>query len=265
MVPCTFASLAAETDPPLALISVIMLALVAFATAVFSAIVGMGGGIVLLAVMLFFLDPLVVIPLHGAIQLVSNGSRAVAQRRHLQWSLIWRYSILLLPFGAVALALVSSVPEDAIKIVIGCFVLLATWRPQWLLVGARPEASNRNRRFILLGGVVGFLNILVGAVGPFIAPFFLNMDLSRQAIVGTKAACQGVGHLVKIILFGLAGFAFAAFLPLLALLVPMVLLGTWVGTRLLERVNERVFVALFKTVLTLVACWLIVSTWLLAG
>lgn len=242
-----------------------MLALVAFATAAFSAIVGMGGGIVLLAVMLFFLDPLVVIPLHGAVQLVSNGSRAVAQRRHLAWSLIWRYSILLVPFGAVALALVSSVPEDAITVLIGCFVLLATWRPQWLQVGAHPEAINRNRRFILLGGAVGFLNILVGAVGPFIAPFFLNMDLSRQAIVGTKAACQGFGHLVKILLFGLAGFAFAAFLPLLALLIPMVLLGTWVGTRLLERVNERVFTRLFKTVLTLVACWLIVSTLFLAG
>ncbi|MAJ47738.1 MAG: hypothetical protein CBC35_10815 [Planctomycetes bacterium TMED75] len=259
------ASIAPDAAPVLSAGTLLVLALVAFATAVFSAIVGMGGGIVLLAVLLFFLDPLVVIPLHGVIQLVSNGSRAVAQRRHLHWSLIWRYSILLLPFGAVALALVSSVPEDAIKVLIGCFVLLATWRPQWLLVGARPEAINQNRRFILLGAVAGFLNLLVGAVGPFIAPFFLNMDLSRQAIVGTKAACQGVGHLVKIILFGLAGFAFAAFLPLLALLIPMVLLGTWVGTRLLERVNERVFVALFKTVLTLVAGWLIVSTWLLAG
>ena len=99
------ATIASEAAPVLPAGTLLVLALVAFATAAFSAIVGMGGGIVLLAVLLFFLDPLVVIPLHGAIQLVSNGSRAVAQRRHLQWSLIWRYSILLLPLGAVALAL----------------------------------------------------------------------------------------------------------------------------------------------------------------
>ena len=261
----TLATLAAEPPPGLTIVPLVVLALVAFGTSVFSAIVGMGGGIVLLAVMLLFLDPLVAVPLHGAIQLVSNGSRAVAQRRHLAWPLIWRYSILLLPVGALAIGLVTSVPENAITILIGCFVLLATWRPQWLRVGTRPEAINLNRRFILLGGVVGFLNILVGAVGPFIAPFFLNMDLSRQAIVGTKAACQAVGHLVKIILFGLVGFAFSAFLPLLALLVPMVLLGTWVGTRLLERVDERVFIVLFKTVLTLVAAWLVVSSILSAA
>ena len=88
---------------------------------------------------------------------------------------------------------------------------------------------------------------------------------SAWAIVGTKAACQAVGHLVKIILFGLVGLAFSAFLPLLALLVPMVLLGTWVGTRLLERVDERVFIVLFKTVLTLVASWLVVSSILSAA
>ena len=90
------------------------LTVVAFGTSVFSAIVGMGGGIVLLSVMLLFLYPLVAVPLHGAIQLVSNGSRAVAQRRYLAWPLIWRYSTLLLPVGALAIGLVTSVPENAI-------------------------------------------------------------------------------------------------------------------------------------------------------
>jgi uncharacterized membrane protein YfcA len=113
--------------------------------------------------------------------------------------------------------------------------------------------------------VVGFLNILVGAVGPFIAPFFLNMDFSRQTIVGTKAACQTAGHLVKILLYGIVGFAFLTYLPLFAVMVPMVLLGTWVGSRLLEKVSDVSFVWLFKTVLTLVAAWLIVSTIILAA
>jgi uncharacterized membrane protein YfcA len=44
-----------------------------------------------------------------------------------------------------------------------------------------------------------------------------------------------------------------------------VLLGTWVGSRLLEKVSDVSFVWLFKTVLTLVAAWLIVSTIILAA
>jgi uncharacterized membrane protein YfcA len=91
------------------------------------------------------------------------------------------------------------------------------------------------------------------------------MDFSRQTIVGTKAACQTAGHLVKILLYGIVGFAFLTYLPLFAVMVPMVLLGTWVGSRLLEKVSDVSFVWLFKTVLTLVAAWLIVSTIILAA
>ena len=240
----------------------VVLAVVAFATAAFSAIVGMGGGIILLGSMLIFLDPIVAIPIHGAIQMVSNATRATVQRKHLAWSLIWRYAILLLPFGLIAMQLVVHIPGIYLKAFIGVFVLLATWRPGWLLIGTRPEAINANRRFVLLGGVVGFLNILVGAVGPFIAPFFLNMDFSRQTIVGTKAACQTCGHIVKILLYGLAGFAFLTWIPLFAIMVPMVIFGTKVGSRYLDRVDDKLFVRLFRTVLTAVAAWLILAAFL---
>ena len=60
------------------------LTFVGFATSILSAVVGMAGGITLLSVMLLFYDPLVAIPLHGVVQLISNSSRAVIQRRHLR-------------------------------------------------------------------------------------------------------------------------------------------------------------------------------------
>ena len=238
---------------------IVVLALTAFATAMLSAIVGMAGGIILLGTMLVFLDPIVAIPVHGAIQLVSNTTRATVQRKHLAWNLIWRYSLLLVPMAVIAMHIVTEVPQSLLKGMIGMFVLVATWRGKWLLLGTNPETIDVNRRFILLGGVVGFLTMLVGAVGPFIAPFFLNMGFARQTIVGTKAACQACGHIVKITLFGIAGFGFATYAPLFAVMVPMVIAGTWVGSRLLDKVNDRTFVIIFRSVLTLVASWLIVA------
>ena len=98
----------------------------------------------------------------------------------------------------------------------------------------------------------------VGAVGPLIAPFFLNIGLERRSVVGTKAACQTLGHLVKIAVFGVAGFAFAEWLTPLALLCVMVLVGTWLGSRLLEKVSEVWFIRLYKTVLTVIAIRLVV-------
>ncbi len=74
-----------------------VLGLAAFLTSILSAILGMGGGITLLALMLLFLEPLVAIPLHATVQLVSNGTRSLAQRRHIQWGILGLYALPLLP------------------------------------------------------------------------------------------------------------------------------------------------------------------------
>lgn len=230
-----------------------------FATAILSGIVGMAGGITLLAVILLFVEPLVAIPLHGAIQLVSNGSRSVFQRRHIQGWILARFAVLLVPAGMVGLYFARSLPPDATRLLIGVFVLIATWAPSLLLFGRHPEASDPKRRFFWLGGVSGALNVTIGATGPLLAPFFLNIGLTRQALVGTKAACQGLGHLVKIVLFGVTGFAFASYLPLLVVCAACVVAGTWVGTQLLERIDERSFTWLYKGILTLIALRLAIT------
>jgi uncharacterized membrane protein YfcA len=230
-----------------------ILAAAAFATSILSAVVGMAGGITLLAVMLLFLEPLVAIPLHGVIQLVSNMSRTAIQRRHVDVGILLRYSALLIPMGWVGIHLANALPAAAMRIMIGIFVLVATWFPGLLMLGTHPEATNPNRRFLVLGGVVGVLNMTIGATGPLIAPFFLNLGLDRRALVGTKAACQSLGHLVKIALFGAVGFAFAPHLELLVSAGACVVAGTWLGSRILERVSERFFRLLYMGVLTAIA------------
>lgn len=236
----------------------VALTLVGFATSILSAIVGMAGGVTLLSFMLLFYDPLIAIPLHGVVQLVSNSSRVVIHWEHLRWNLIARYSVLLSPLGFVGVEVSQQMPPSITRALIGVFVLVATWAPGMLLLGAHPENSEPNRRFLLMGGATGFLNPTIGATGPLIAPFFLNLGLTRFTLIGTKAACQALGHVAKIIVFGVVGFVYTAYLPLLAALSASVIIGTYVGTRILHGVNELWFIRLYKSVLTLVALHLVV-------
>jgi uncharacterized membrane protein YfcA len=236
-----------------------ILAAAALATSMLSAIVGMAGGIILLSVMLLFLEPLVAIPLHGVIQLVSNSSRTFIQRRHVHWSIIGSYAVLLLPASIVGLHIATALSPPVARLIIGVFVLAATWLPGLLLLGTHPERAEPRRRFLLLGGVVGTVNMTVGATGPLIAPFFLNLGLSRQSLVGTKSASQALGHAVKIAVFGFAGFAYPEYALVLALLCVLVVAGTWIGSHLLDHVSELWFTRLFKTALTLVALRLVIG------
>ncbi len=217
----------------------------------------MAGGIILLSVMVLFFEPVPAIALHGLIQLVSNASRSIIQRRHVQWRFTWRVALLLWPMGALGVQLTFALPPFVSRVLIGLFVLAATWRPAWLMLGTHPDEILPERRFVLLGGVVGFLGVLVGATGPLAAPFFLNLGLSRQGVVGTKAATQTLGHISKTLIFGFAGFAFGAYVPILVSMWLAVILGTWVGSRLLERVDERSFDVLYRGALTLVALRLV--------
>jgi uncharacterized membrane protein YfcA len=235
-----------------------VLAVAAFFTAVLSAVVGMAGGMTLLAVMLLFLPPLAAIPLHGAIQLASNFSRSVIQREHARYDLLWRYGWPLLPMGALGLLVATEIPERALEAAIGAFVLVATWRPSWLALGAR-LGGGTNARFTALGFAAGFLNVTIGATGPLVAPFFLNLGLSRQAVIGTQAGVQALGHVAKIALYAGFGFAFREHLALLALCGACTIAGTWIGSRLLDHISERAFTRLYKSVLTVLALQLLAS------
>jgi len=227
-----------------------------FATAILSGVLGMAGGIALLGVLLLSLPPLVAIPLHGVIQLVSNGSRVVVQRRHARFDWIAWYALPLLPAGLVGLSVAKQLPEALLEGAIGAVVLAATWLPKRGAPGAA-RARRPRTRFFALGAVSGFANMLLGAIGPMIDPFFLGLGLGRRALVGTKAACQTLGHAAKVALFGSAGFAFAEHAPLLVLGSLCAIAGTWLGSRLLDRLSEASFLWLYRVVLTALALRLV--------
>jgi len=223
-----------------------------FATAALSGVLGMAGGVALLAVLLLYLPPLAAIPLHGVIQLVSNGSRVIVQRRHVRFEWILWYALPLLPAGLVGLSVANALPEAALEVGIGVVVLAATWLPKRGGNGAA-RAPRPRLRFTTLGASTGFLGMVIGATGVLLDPFFLGLGLPRQALIGTKAACQALGHLNKVLLFGATGFAFAEHLPLLAVGSACAVGGTWLGSRVLDRISEATFLWLYRAVLTALA------------
>jgi uncharacterized membrane protein YfcA len=237
----------------------IVLCAASLLTAGVSAVLGMAGGIMLLAVMLLFLDPTVAIPIHALVQLASNSSRTVIHARSVRRDLLFPYVLLLLPAGALTLPLVQFAHADALRLGIGIFVLVATWRQRWLLLGVDPNLFPVRPRFALVGAGAGAIGPLVGATGPFIAPFFLGIGLTRFELIGTKAACQATGHLAKMVLFGIAGFAFLEYAGLMLGMAASVIAGTWLGTRLLKHIDDDRFTQLYKLTLTVVALRLVWS------
>jgi uncharacterized membrane protein YfcA len=235
--------------------SFIILIVAAFATSVVSAAVGVAGGLMLLAVMSVTLAPAKVVPLHGAVQLFSNGTRMIVFLGQVRWRIFLAYSVALIPGVALAVMLWSGSVLVYLRPVLGVFILLLLLQhrtqplmhhpPVWLYAG--------------LGLVGGFLAIFVGAVGPFLAPFYLRDDFDNEQTIATQAACQAFTHLCKLPAFLALGYDYTADMALLAALAGAVVVGTLVGKFILGRLSKRLFRIIYKSALALLAVYLIVA------
>ena len=233
----------------------LVIGIAAVATSVLSALAGLGGGIILLAVVAQFFVPAVAIPIHGGIQLVSNGSRAAILRKDIAWRSVGLSALLLFPASLVGVALATSVPAAATRLTIGIFVLIVAWRPGVL---KRQQADGLSDRTLVgVGAVSGFLNTTVGASGPVTSPFFKAVTASHTAFVATAGAAQVLAHLSKIVAFSLDDFSITDHILVIAIGAVGVTVGSWIGTRLLGRVSEEGLDLLFKVVLTALAVRLI--------
>lgn len=208
-----------------------------FATAVLSGVLGMAGGMILMAILVSVMSVSAAMMLHGAVQAVSNGSRTLFLWQHVQWRVLPPY-LIGAAIAVAVFAVLTVVPEAGVVLV---------------LMGAMPFAAratprlgrldmNRPVTAIACGAVVTAAQLLAGASGPLLDMFYLNSTLTRQQIVASKAITQTLGHLLKIAYYG-AIIGQPDSVPLWLYVAAMItaVAGTRVGTRLLDALADETF------------------------
>lgn len=209
------------------------------ATTFLAGVFGMAGGMILMGGLLLILPVADAMVLHGITQLAANGSRALLWGHHVRLRVVARYAVGLgLALGLFAA--ISFVPDRRLVfLVLGLSPFVGRALPPRFVpqVGHRTGAE-------LCGFLCTALQLLSGVSGPLLDVFFIRSDLDRRAIVATKAACQVISHVSKLIYFGIlvGGTSGAAVDPLtVALAISMAVLGTTLSRRVLERLSDADF------------------------
>jgi uncharacterized membrane protein YfcA len=238
-----------------------LLVLIAFFSSALTAVIGLGGGILLVSLMPGLLPAAAVVPVHGVVQLASNASRALFGLAHVDWPKVWRFALGAVLGAALGAPLVQFVDERLLPWLLGGFILLVTWLP----------GIGRIRwpgRFVGVGALQTFVSLFVGAAGPLISPLLLREGLERDRLVVTHGAMMTALHGMKLVTFALLGFSYTSHARLLLAMVVSVTLGSWAGTRLRGYLPEKRFRPLFRLLLTLLALRLLasgVAAWDAAG
>lgn len=227
------------------LVLVVLLSMAAFITSSITAAMGIGGGVVLLALMAQLVPPALLIPLHGAAQLMSNTNRVLVQRKFINWTYIQPFLLGSIVGGALITPLALYMPVAIGQLVLGMFIVLATWKSAWLSLSNWPPAAS--------GGITTGLSLVLGATGPLVMSVLPKSAWERQMVVGTHGMAMVIQHGLKIIAFSSLNISLVAYWPLLLGIGMATLAGNLVGAKLLKRIPEEKFTIILNWLLTALA------------
>lgn len=220
---------------------------ISFIGSLIAAALGLGGGLLVLATMTLVLPPTVLIPIHGVVQIGSNGFRAMLMRREILYRIAPAFIIGTLIGSYIGGHAVFALETWVLQLILGLFVIYATWAPGFH--SSNPGAA----KFLGCGVVGGFATMFIGGSGPLVAPFVRAATPTRQQFVATHASLMTFQHTFKVLAFGVLGFAFGPYIPLLVGLLAFGACGTYVGRAVLNLLPEKVFRIGLQAVLTLLA------------
>jgi hypothetical protein len=162
-------------------------------------------------------------------------------RRHAKWQHVWR----LFPWTAAGVVIgyfaLDRVTERQAKTMIGAIVLaLAITHIVRRRISGH-EAEHGAWYPPTIGVLAGFTTLVANAAGPLMAVYFLAMRLPKMDFVGTGAVFFLIMNFFKVPFMIHLGLINAASFELNLILLPAVLAGTWLGRKLLVKIDQRVF------------------------
>ena len=219
-----------------------------FASSFITAAFGIGGGALLLAIMASLMPPAALIAVHGVVQVGSNAGRMALLWRNVHWPALPWFALGSFVGIGIGGAVAVELRPQFVQIGIGVFVIYT------VLASAPKWFSNWP---VLTGLISSFLTMFFGATGLFVASFTKSHALPRHAHVATHATLMTVQHGLKVLAFGMLGFAFGPWVAVIAALILVGLLGTLSGKLVLNRLSDARFGLALNVLLVVISLRLI--------
>lgn len=224
---------------------------ISFFTSALTAAFGIGGGVILLIIMGYFLPIAAAIPIHGFVQFGSNAGRTFLLRKFIVWN-----KLLPFLFGSVfgawlGVDLVQIIPDWILKLILGAFTIIFTW----IKIPRLAEIGHTG--LVFFGLSTTFLSMFIGASGPLNLSVLEKIIKARQSLIASTGAVMTIQHFLKISVFWLSGFAFYTWMPLIIAMMVSGFAGTYFGIKFLHIIPENIFRKYLKIALTIISLDLI--------
>lgn len=164
-------------------------------------------------------------------------------RKHASWGPVWRLLPPAIAGMAIGFFLLDGMPEEWAKPVIGSLILVMV--ALQLVRQFAPDYAHRLAHSdgfgMAAGGFAGIATTIANAAGPVFQLYFLARRLPKMELIGVGARFFLLINLIKLPFMGGLSLTTWESLWLNLKLVPVILLGIFVGRCLLQMISQRVF------------------------
>lgn len=224
------------------------LAFIAFFTSTITSIIGLGGGMMLIAFLPSFLPVNAIVPVHGLTQLSSNFSRAIFSYQNIEYSILPKFLLGSLLGIAIFASILSLLPLKYMPLFISFYILLSLWSKKF------NKKIKKYENYFLIGFIQTGLSIVVGATGPLAMTLLLKQfGSNKDKVVSTAAALMSITHILKVLVFVYFGFVFFDYLGVIIAMIIASIFGSFIGLKLRNKIDGKKFVILVKILLTFLA------------
>ena len=204
-----------------------------------------GFGAVLIAVpMLAFVMPMsAAVSVASALTAITSIHQLGRGWRHIAWREFVTVSLYTAVGIAAGFYVFALLDEHALRRWLGGFLVLYALYALW--TAKAPIVLSRRWHGVLAAATGisgGFIGALFGAgVGPIYVIYFNTLRLEKEVFRVTMTTVALIGGLTRITGYAGMGFYQRSTLVLLAVGLPMVVIGSWLGDRLVRRLDPQHF------------------------
>ncbi|HLS29680.1 MAG TPA: sulfite exporter TauE/SafE family protein [Flavobacteriaceae bacterium] len=180
--------------------------LLIFGTGAFilSTISGGGGSLVLVPVLNWLLGVTKTAPVLNLGTFLGRPARLIIFWKHIKWKVCLYYAPAAIIGAWLGAWTFSNFKAEWLQIVVGIFLISTVW--QYRFGKKKKSFEMRLWYFIPLGLLVSIFGTIIGALGPVLNPFYLNLGLDKEDLIATKTAnsfLMGMSQIGSYTFFGL--------------------------------------------------------------
>lgn len=179
--------------------SILLIVVAAFGTAVFHSVGGFAGGLLLAICLAPILGVKETVPVTATAMIISNSNRVWAFRHSVNWRAFASIFGVAVPFIVLSAVIYISLPVPVVALVLGSFLIVTIPLRRHM---AKRQFKVGPRGLAMAAVPYGLVSGSTFGAGLMLAPFLLGAGLAGEQLVGTVAALGFGLNLIKAAVFG---------------------------------------------------------------